>query len=107
MVGPAKDDETLVHDESAPEFEGSGSTQAVALRQSRRPSTQTSAGNCLVEQVAGRHWSDPAFLIEAPFYDPESLLDVKFTIGTFPDGTDVLDWSQMDGCSQVRNFHEI
>ena len=60
-----------------------------------------------MEQVGGRHWSDPAFVIEAPFYDPESLLDVKFAIGTFPDGTDVLDWYPMDGSSQVSTdpFH--
>ena len=88
-----------MHDETAPEYEW-----AVSSYRRRRAADSTysgTAGKCLVEQQAGRHWSDPALFIEAPFYDPESLLHVEYAIGTFPDGTDVVGWSEMDGASQT------
>ena len=59
---------------------------------------------CLVEQVLARHWSDPAFYLEAPFYDPESLLHLQYAIGTYRDGTDVLGWTDMEGVSMVRGW---
>ena len=88
LLSPGKpnEDETLTHDETAPVYEWE-------------------SGKCLAEQQVGRHWSDPALVIEAPFYDPESLLHVEYAIGTFPDGTDVVDWSEMDGASQTIVGH--
>ena len=52
-------------------------------------------------QVIDRHPSDPAFLLDAPFSDGQSELDVKYAIGLFPGGTDVLDWEIMEGPSVV------
>ena len=53
--------------------------------------------------MIGRHPTDAAFLLEAPFHDDESDLDVKYAVGTFPGGTDVLNWEVMEGPMLVRS----
>jgi hypothetical protein len=53
-------------------------------------------------QVIGRHPTDAAFLLNAPFHDGDSALDIKYCNGTYQGGRDVLDWQKMEGPSLVR-----
>jgi hypothetical protein len=53
-------------------------------------------------QVIGRHPTDAAFLLNAPFHDGDSALDIKYCIGTYQGGRDVLGWQKMEGPSLVR-----
>ena len=52
--------------------------------------------------MTGRHPTDAAFLLDAPFHDPESELDLQYCVGTYPGGSDVLSWEIMEGPTVVR-----
>ena len=49
----------------------------------------------------GRDPSDPAFTLETAFYDVRSELDIKYAVGTYSGGKDILEWTKVEGPSQV------
>ena len=54
--------------------------------------------------MIGRHPTNAAFILEAPFHDHESQVDLKYSIGTYPGGTDVLNWEIMEGPTLVKKY---
>ena len=58
-------------------------------------------GKCMIVQIPGRHYSDPAYMIYTPFADPESRLFTQYAIGTSEGRDDVLYWAPIEGSTKV------
>ena len=50
---------------------------------------------CFVRQLPGRFFNNPAFEIEFNVTDPESLLNVSYRVGTFVNGNDILEKTEL------------
>ena len=54
---------------------------------------------CIVEQVSGRPYNDPAFKLEMYAQDPVSDVKLSYAVGTHRGGTNIIDWTEMGGAS--------
>ena len=54
---------------------------------------------CIVQQIPGRPYYDPAFKLEMYADDPVSDVKLSYAVGTNRGGTDVIGWTEMGGSS--------
>lgn len=83
-------------DQSPPQF--SLIAESEESQKVRRISKRSSISeSCSVNQVAGRDYTDPAFILQINVADDKSQVKLTYSVGTYPGGADVIRDDRMNG----------
>ena len=63
----------------------------------RRRRALSGATPCTVTQVAGRDYTNPAFILQINVADDKSQAELTYSVGTYPGGTDEVENDRMNG----------
>ena len=64
---------------------------------SRRRRAASGATPCTLTQVAGRDYTDPAFILQVSVADDKSQAELTYSVGTYPGGDDEVSNDRMNG----------
>ena len=82
-------------DKSPPQFSSISSPAANTTR--RRRAVTAGVTPCTVTQVAGRDYTNPAFILQISVADDKSQVELSYSVGTYKGGDDLVKDDRMSG----------